>query len=135
MELTPLDAVVRLSWLAAAVAFVIYRAQATDVILDIDTGPGYEQRCCKLVPVDGEILTYALPPEDRQRAMDEHIRIGREEFPGITNHTTYSFGIDDQEWTTLVRPSITVVDQPRYRLGAATMNMLIAQIRDVEETA
>jgi chlorite dismutase len=43
---------------------------------------------------------YALPPGDRQRAMDEHIRIGREEFPGITNHTTYSFGIDDQEFMT-----------------------------------
>ncbi|HEY6963554.1 MAG TPA: chlorite dismutase family protein [Gaiellaceae bacterium] len=43
---------------------------------------------------------YALTEEDRQRAMDEHIRIGREEFPGITNHTTYSFGIDDQEFMT-----------------------------------
>jgi chlorite dismutase len=43
---------------------------------------------------------YSLPPEDRQRAMDEHIRIGREEFPGIHNHTTYSFGIDDQEFMT-----------------------------------
>jgi chlorite dismutase len=32
--------------------------------------------------------------------MDEHIRIGREEFPGIHNHTTYSFGIDDQEFMT-----------------------------------
>jgi len=43
---------------------------------------------------------YALPEEDRRRAMDEHIRIGREEFPGIHNHTTYSFGIDDQEFMT-----------------------------------
>jgi chlorite dismutase len=43
---------------------------------------------------------YALSEEDRQRAMDEHIRIGREEFPGIKNHTTYSFGIDDQEFMT-----------------------------------
>ncbi len=43
---------------------------------------------------------YALTEEDRQRAMDEHIRIGREEFPGIRNHTTYSFGIDDQEFMT-----------------------------------
>jgi chlorite dismutase len=43
---------------------------------------------------------YALPEADRQRAMDEHIRIGREEFPGIVNHTTYSFGIDDQEFMT-----------------------------------
>lgn len=43
---------------------------------------------------------YYLPDEDRQRAMDEHIRIGREEFPSIHNHTTYSFGIDDQEFMT-----------------------------------
>ena len=32
--------------------------------------------------------------------MDEHIRIGREEFPTIHNHTSYSFGIDDQEFMT-----------------------------------
>jgi chlorite dismutase len=43
---------------------------------------------------------YALPEEDRRRAMEEHMRIGREEFPGIMNHTTYSFGIDDQEFMT-----------------------------------
>ena len=43
---------------------------------------------------------YALSEDDRRRAMDEHIRIGREEFPGIHNHTTYSFGIDDQEFMT-----------------------------------
>jgi chlorite dismutase len=43
---------------------------------------------------------YALSEEERQRAMDEHIRIGREEFPSIHNHTTYSFGIDDQEFMT-----------------------------------
>jgi chlorite dismutase len=42
---------------------------------------------------------YALAPEDRQRAMDEHMRIGAE-FKTITNHTTYSFGIDDQEFMT-----------------------------------
>ena len=43
---------------------------------------------------------YVLEEEERQRAMDEHIRIGREEFPTIYNHTTYSFGIDDQEFMT-----------------------------------
>ena len=42
---------------------------------------------------------YSLPLEDRQRAMDEHIRVGRE-FETIHNHTTYSFGIDDQEFMT-----------------------------------
>jgi len=42
---------------------------------------------------------YALPEEDRQRAMDEHMRVGHE-FSTIHNHTTYSFGIDDQEFMT-----------------------------------
>ena len=42
---------------------------------------------------------YALTEDDRQRAMDEHIRIGGEH-PTIHNHTTYSFGIDDQEFMT-----------------------------------
>jgi chlorite dismutase len=42
---------------------------------------------------------YALPAEERQRAMDEHIAIGAS-FSSIHNHTTYSFGIDDQEFMT-----------------------------------
>jgi chlorite dismutase len=42
---------------------------------------------------------YALPEEERQRAMDEHMEIGHR-FGTITNHTTYSFGIDDQEFMT-----------------------------------
>ena len=42
---------------------------------------------------------YALSAADRQSAMQEHIRVGRE-FPTIHNHTTYSFGIDDQEFMT-----------------------------------
>src|SRR4051794_1968989 len=42
---------------------------------------------------------YALPPEERQTAMNEHIRVGAE-FTTIHNHTTYSFGIDDQEFMT-----------------------------------
>ena len=43
---------------------------------------------------------YVLPEADRQRAMDEHMRIGHE-FETIYNHTTYSFGIDDQEFMTV----------------------------------
>ena len=42
---------------------------------------------------------YSLPTDQRQRAMDEHMRIGAE-FETIYNHTTYSFGIDDQEFMT-----------------------------------
>jgi chlorite dismutase len=44
-------------------------------------------------------LWYALSEDERQRAMDEHMRIGAE-FETIHNHTTYSFGIDDQEFMT-----------------------------------
>ena len=43
---------------------------------------------------------YALPEADRQRAMEEHMRVGHE-FETIHNHTTYSFGIDDQEFMTV----------------------------------
>src|SRR5204863_7983660 len=42
---------------------------------------------------------YSLPPEHRQRAMDEHMRIGAD-FATIHNHTTYSSGIDDQQFMT-----------------------------------
>jgi chlorite dismutase len=42
---------------------------------------------------------YALPMDDRRRAMQEHASIGSR-FVTITNHTTYSFGIDDQEFMT-----------------------------------
>jgi chlorite dismutase len=40
---------------------------------------------------------YALPLGDRQRMMDEHVRIGRRH-PGVRINTTYSFGLDDQEF-------------------------------------
>jgi chlorite dismutase len=43
---------------------------------------------------------YALAQHERQRAMDEHMRVGAE-FESIHNHTTYSFGIDDQEFMTV----------------------------------
>src|SRR5205814_593291 len=43
---------------------------------------------------------YFLPEEQRQEAMNEHMRIGHE-FETIDNHTTYSFGIDDQEFMTV----------------------------------
>jgi chlorite dismutase len=42
---------------------------------------------------------YALPLDDRRRAMAEHAEVGAR-FVTITNHTTYSFGIDDQEFMT-----------------------------------
>jgi chlorite dismutase len=40
---------------------------------------------------------YALEAEERMRIMRQHIRIGKE-YPQVDNHTTYSFGLDDQEF-------------------------------------
>jgi len=40
---------------------------------------------------------YGLPAQERWRIMQGHIAVGRE-YPGVDNHTTYSFGLDDQEF-------------------------------------
>jgi chlorite dismutase len=40
---------------------------------------------------------YGLPADERYRIMQEHIRIGRE-YPSIDLNTSYSFGLDDQEF-------------------------------------
>src|SRR5438270_278216 len=40
---------------------------------------------------------YLLPKPERQVMMDEHVRIGRQ-YPSIRLNTTYSYGLDDQEF-------------------------------------
>jgi chlorite dismutase len=40
---------------------------------------------------------YALPLADRKRMMNEHIRVGLT-YPSVSINTTYSFGLDDQEF-------------------------------------
>ena len=40
---------------------------------------------------------YRLPADERWRIMQEHIKVGRE-FPSIDLNTSYSFGLDDQEF-------------------------------------
>ena len=40
---------------------------------------------------------YKLSHEDRQRMMDEHIRVGHQ-WPDVKLNTTYSYGLDDQEF-------------------------------------
>jgi chlorite dismutase len=40
---------------------------------------------------------YRLPADERWQVMQEHIRIGRE-YPQIDLNTSYSFGLDDQEF-------------------------------------
>ncbi len=40
---------------------------------------------------------YLLSKEERQKMMDEHIMVGNK-FPSVKLNTTYSFGLDDQEF-------------------------------------
>jgi chlorite dismutase len=40
---------------------------------------------------------YSLPAEERQRIMQSHIEVGRR-YPEISVNTSYSFGLDDQEF-------------------------------------
>lgn len=40
---------------------------------------------------------YLLPRETRQKMMDEHIKVGQK-YPQIILNTTYSFGIDDEDF-------------------------------------
>lgn len=85
---------------------------------------------------------YALPADERQRVMNEHIAIGHR-YHGIKINTTYSYGLDDQEFVVafegddpgeflaLVRElrdsessSYTLFDTPMFtcrRMGAETL--------------
>jgi chlorite dismutase/nitrite reductase/ring-hydroxylating ferredoxin subunit len=60
----------------------------------IDPGGG---RCLFIYPFVKTRAWYALSMEERQRMMDDHIRIGRK-YPSIKLNTTYSYGLDDQEF-------------------------------------
>jgi chlorite dismutase len=60
---------------------------------------------------------YALPMEERKRMMNEHIRVGLT-FPSVSLNTTYSYGLDDQEFvvafeTDVVSDFLDLVQQLR----------------------
>jgi chlorite dismutase len=69
--------------------------------------PGQEGRRTRIRPTGRRYLFvypmvkkrpwYRLSLEERQHAMDEHIRVGHE-FPRVKINTSYSFGLDDQEF-------------------------------------
>ena len=50
---------------------------------------------------------YGLPADERWRIMQEHIKVGRE-FPSVDLNTSYSFGLDDQEFVVAFE-----TDEPR----------------------
>ena len=80
---------------------------------------------------------YALPFEDRKRMMNEHIRVGLT-FPSVSLNTTYSFGLDDQEFvvafeTDIISDFLDLVQQlreteaSRYTLRDTPMFTCVAQ--------
>ncbi|HVL94741.1 MAG TPA: chlorite dismutase family protein [Solirubrobacteraceae bacterium] len=50
---------------------------------------------------------YGLPADERWRIMQEHIKVGRE-YPSVDLNTSYSFGLDDQEFVVAFE-----TDEPR----------------------
>lgn len=66
---------------------------------------------------------YKLPPEERQRIMSQHIEIGHR-YHGIKINTTYSFGLDDQEFVVAFEG-----DEPGEFLA------LVRELRDSESSS
>jgi chlorite dismutase len=66
---------------------------------------------------------YALDPKERWRIMQGHITTGRK-YPTVDNHTTYSFGLDDQEF-------VVAFDTD----DAATFLDLVQELRTTEASA
>ena len=56
-----------------------------------------ERKYMFLYPMVKQRRWYGLPTEERGRIMKSHIEVGRR-YPEITINTTYSFGLDDQEF-------------------------------------
>ena len=80
---------------------------------------------------------YALPLQERKRMMNDHIRVGLT-FPSVSLNTTYSFGLDDQEFvvafeTDVVSDFLDLVQQlreteaSRYTLRDTPMFTCVAQ--------
>jgi chlorite dismutase len=66
---------------------------------------------------------YGMAPEERWKIMQEHIKVGRE-YPQIDLNTSYSFGLDDQEFVVAFE-----TDQPADFLD------LVQRLRTTEASA
>ena len=77
------------------------------IYVDKHIHPGQEGRRAAIVPGEYRYLFvypfvktrdwFLLPIERRQEMMDVHIKVGHQ-FPSVKLNTTYSFGLDDQEF-------------------------------------
>jgi LacI family transcriptional regulator len=79
-----------------------------------------------------DLLQLADPPT-AIFATDSVITLGALEAlqaAGITiPHQMSIVGFDDPEWSTVVRPKLTVVAQPAYALGGLAATRIVARIR------
>ena len=86
-----------MAWAAQPYSFLGLR-KASEYSDELRTVPrGFRGRYLFVYPFVKTRAWYALPREERWRIMQEHIRVGRET-PAVDNHTTYCFGLDDQEF-------------------------------------
>lgn len=77
------------------------------IYVDKHIHPGQEGRRARIVPGESRYLFvypfvktrdwFLLPAERRQEMMNVHIEVGHK-FPSVKLNTTYSFGLDDQEF-------------------------------------
>lgn len=84
---------------------------------------GFKGRYVFVYPFVKSREWYALPADERWRIMQGHIEVGRE-YPGVDNHTTYSFGLDDQEFVVAFE-----TDYPQDFLD------LVQRLRETEASA
>lgn len=71
----------------------VYAAKVTPGFMTDEQPSKY----CIVYPFVKSREWYLLPFEDRKKMMEEHIAVGRK-FPQIKLNTTYSFGLDDQDF-------------------------------------
>jgi chlorite dismutase len=92
-------------WLTTPYSFLAMTKRS--MYVDKHEHPGQDGRRLRIVPGQSKYLLiypftktnewYQLPQADRQRMMDVHIAVGHK-YPTVKINTTYSFGLDDQEF-------------------------------------
>lgn len=95
--------------------------------------PGHTESRARIVPGRGKFIFvypfvktrqwYLLPLEQRQAMMDVHIQVGNR-YPSVKLNTTYSFGLDDQEFVVAFE-----TDEPKDFLD------LVMELRETQASA
>jgi chlorite dismutase len=84
---------------------------------------------------------YLLPFEERKKMMEEHIMVGRK-FPQVRLNTTYSFGLDDQDFMLAFEtPDLTIFQELIMQLRETKVSkyvvrdtpMIVCVQRGIEE--